>query len=539
MKPNIGVLPTHPPLHQPLTNTPLPPLSQAKPEAKFNDLPFAFLFVGHFVLIAWMAISKGIPEINGSASGDKADFEYTTSGGGSSAQYGKEMIGGMCFATAVGVVMSFAYVKVCISLGAQLIHASTKFFIALLAVLLVIQFAVGNTLGAIICFVILAINICWYRAVYDRIAFAGANLGVACTALRNYPTLFAAAFAAVVLNFVWIVFWVMAMLGVLQPSAVSLVDTSQGTFDARLCTSYAFDAYLEDGTANPNALCTDESGCCKCTGGGSPELSEISGMCPSVGMNSGVYFLMLISLYWGSTVVSNVIHCTTAGAVATWWFKSDSGATPVWDSFFRSMTFSFGSICLGSLLVAILKATRQMLREAQKNKNAQVFLCIIQCLLGIIESLLEIFNRYAFCYVAIYGYDFKTAGKSVFAMFKKLGWTTIINDDLVETALNFGCLAVGMVSGLCCYAYGSAVGLEGNYMVTMAVVGIFIGFFMAQVVLNVVSSAVATVFVCWAENPEALFQTHNELANGLVSAWREFHGDVFQASGSRYNQGNV
>ena len=32
---------------------------------------------------------------------------------------------------------------------------------------------------------------------------------------------------------------------------------------------------------------------------------------------------MLLILLWVSSVLSNVVHCTTAGAVACWWVSTD------------------------------------------------------------------------------------------------------------------------------------------------------------------------------------------------------------------------
>lgn len=180
---------------------------------------------------------------------------------------------------------------------------------------------------------------------------------------------------------------------------------------------------------------------------------------------------------------------------------------------------------LGSLLVAILKATRQMLREARKNRNAQIFLCIIECCLSFIESLLEYFNRYAFCYVAIYGMDFKSAGKAVFNLFKSKGWTTIINDDLIDTALSFGCLGCGILTGFIGWSYSVGIGVSSDYQLVLFICGLIAGYAMSQVTLNVISSAVATVFVCFAENPAALQNTRPERFNQLNSAWRTYQGD--------------
>jgi Plasma-membrane choline transporter len=56
------------------------------------------------------------------------------------------------------------------------------------------------------------------------------------------------------------------------------------------------------------------------------------------------------------------------------------------------MTTSFGSICFGSLLVAIIQALRTIAQEAQNNGDAQIFACIAQCILGCLASIIEYFN---------------------------------------------------------------------------------------------------------------------------------------------------
>ena len=331
----------------------------------------------------------------------------------------------------VGIAFSLGYVKLAITMGENLIHVGTKFQIGLFLFMGILFLGAGQMIGGILCLVFMAITMCWYAAIRDRIPFAGANLSVACNSIKNFPTIFLVNFACLIASFAWMMLWCLAMIGILKPSQVVAVDSDNGTFDSTMCQDIPYDGV---------SACTIETGCCYCDEGyvneGGTATGWKQGSCSTMtAMDNATYFGMLISFYWGSTVVANVMHCVVAGTVATWWFKQDAGSTPVFDSFYRAMPTSFGSICFGSLLVAILKAIRQMLREAEKNRNAQLFICLVQCILSCVEALLEIFNRYAFCYVAIYGYDFKTAGRSVFDLFKKLGWTTIINDDLIETAL--------------------------------------------------------------------------------------------------------
>lgn len=96
--------------------------------------------------------------------------------------------------------------------------------------------------------------------------------------------------------------------------------------------------------------------------------------------------------------MKNSIHVCIAGTVGTWWFEPDDASvgccdTAVFNSFIRTMTTSFGSICFGSLLVAILEALKALARSARENGDAQWLACIAECILGCLASILEYFNK--------------------------------------------------------------------------------------------------------------------------------------------------
>merc|ERR1719261_2146303 len=111
------------------------------------------------------------------------------------------------------------------------------------------------------------------------------------------------------------------------------------------------------------------------------------------------------------------------------------------------MTSSFGSICFGSLLVAILEAMKQMCREAQRQNNSALA-CCAACLIGCVESLVQYINRYAFVYVGLYGHDFCAAGSHVFGLFNHRGWIdTVLNDNLISNALFYGAIIIALVNG--------------------------------------------------------------------------------------------
>ena len=132
-----------------------------------------------------------------------------------------------------------------------------------------------------------------------------------------------------------------------------------------------------------------------------------------------VVFPLLMSYYWAFQVIKNVVHVTVAGTVGTWWFvpaadaiieEKDGGGNSssssslsssasrccccsraVGESYLRSMTTSFGSICMGSLLVAIVEAAKSTVRSLRESEDGGgIFLCLAECLLACLQDILEV-----------------------------------------------------------------------------------------------------------------------------------------------------
>eukprot|EP01052_Picozoa_sp_SAG31_P058430 SAG31_NODE_17856_length_655_cov_1.456835_1_plen_127_part_10 len=83
----------------------------------------------------------------------------------------------------------------------------------------------------------------------------------------------------------------------------------------------------------------------------------------------------------------------------------------------RSCTFSFGSVCFGSLVIAILRSIRFLLPRRGSSYGGTFSLCLVNC----VERLMEYMNHYAFTFIAIYGYPFRRAGKEVWQLLQEVG----------------------------------------------------------------------------------------------------------------------
>jgi Plasma-membrane choline transporter len=311
-----------------------------------------------------------------------------------------------------------------------------------------------------------AIGICYAVAVRPRIPFAAANLNTALTAVKANMGLTVIAYLVMFLALGWSIFWFMGVGGALASG------------------------------------------------------------------NGGIVFLLFLSYYWTHQVLSNTVHVTTAGTVGTWWFVPDEASSccspAIRDSFCRATTYSFGSICLGSFLVAIVQALRALAHQLRDNEEMQILLCIVDCILACIQDIIEYFNMYAYVYVGLYGFGYIEAGRNVMQLFQQKGWTVIINDDLGNRVLLMVSVGIGFLTGFVGLALaladhnllsGLAAEEGGSTAASGFFIGMIVGFVFSSILLSVVSSAINTVIVCFAESPAEFEANHPQLSATMRSAW--------------------
>jgi hypothetical protein len=245
----------------------------------------------------------------------------------------------------------------------KLIQASLFFGIGaniLLGLILLVWF---NYLSSIIIFLFAAL-LAWYtKAVWHRIPFAAANLRTAVCAVKANIGLAAMGLLTIPLNIGWFVLWMYTFVQMTgSPFMKQQVTITESTDDTVFGT--------------PNTHATEE------------KVSPLFYMFLAVS---------LLSLYWTLQVIRNVFHTTVAGTIGTWWFlpieASSCCSRGLLDSWSRSMTYSFGSICLGSLIVAILETIKSMVQSTARSQRSGIFRCIAQCLLVWLERIAEYFNK--------------------------------------------------------------------------------------------------------------------------------------------------
>lgn len=375
---------------------------------------------------------------------------------------------GMLWLAFVSAVVAVAVAS--FSLGFMMKHAtvlvkiSLYFSVAMSGFIGILGLLSGQVYMAVMGLIMFAVGICYAWVVWSRIPFAAANLSTALTAVRANMGLALIAYLSCFLAIGWSMLW---LLGVGRAASTE---------------------------------------------------------------NVVVLFLLLLSYYWVHQVITNTVHVTTAGAIGTWWFVPDEASSwnslAIRESFGRATTTSFGSICMGSLLLALVQALRTTRHIIRDNDDCNIVACLIDCILSCLESIIEYLNKWAYVYVGLYGFPYVEAAKNVLQLFEHKGWTVVVTDDLVDNVLSLVSLSIGLLTGLVSLALSAAdpnllaeFGYNGNTHLAGFVVGFVVGFVISSVLMSVVASAVNTVIVCFAESPGEFQTNHPELSAEMRSAW--------------------
>lgn len=321
------------------------------------------------------------------------------------------------------------------------------------------------------------LTLCYIRAAWSRIPFAATNMITAGTAIKaNIGVAFFALFFAA-LQVVWLVLWSVAYSGVWDVTYVCGND-----------------------------------GC---------------------DVNYGYLFLLFVSLFFTQQVLQYSVHVIVAGTVATWWVApNESGCCSkgVCHSFIRTISTSFGSICLGSLLVAIIRALQMLANTARSNGDGGFLVCIAECILSCLASCLEYFNKWAYIYVGIYGTSYKDSAVAVMQLFADRGWDAVIADDLVGNAILLTSIVAGLIIGAIGIGYASANAEFSNIAADNSWVAFLIGFTaglsICSILLGTIASGVNAVIVLFAEKPREFEQNHPELSRDMREKWHEFYPEI-------------
>lgn len=240
--------------------------------------------------------------------------------------------------------------------------------------------------------------------------------------------------------------------------------------------------------------------------------------------------LLIYTWYWGAATCRNVVHFITACCVGHWWF--DNQIYTMRDSIKRSLTLNFGTICFGSFFEAIIKTLRFFTKDSGRKSCVT---CCCDFFLRIIEKCIGYLNEWGFIYSALTGHSFLDSSRCFIQLFRRRGWTMVINDSLIGITfmmINFGMgLIAGFIGTFLSFLVADHPDKTMAITITIGSACFFVGFFTSTIITTILTSAVRSIFVCFALNPAALGASHPEQLQLLTRVWYKFYPNEFASSG--------
>ncbi|QDS69540.1 Protein pns1 [Venturia effusa] len=244
----------------------------------------------------------------------------------------------------------------------------------------------------------------------------------------------------------------------------------------------------------------------------------------------GLLVFITFAAYWISEVLKNIVHTTISGVYGSWYFCSHNMPKgPTRGAFRRAMTYSFGSISLGSLIVAIINMLRQACSIAQNQASQEgnivgtILFCCLQCLIGLLDWAVQFVNRYAFSHIALYGKSYFKAAKDTWTMIKNRGIDALVNECLIGPVLTMGATFIAYACALLAYCYliftAPAYNSNGSYTPVVVAFAFLIGLQICNVFTTPLSSGLDTIFVASAWDPEVLMRDHPDLYARMVAVY--------------------
>ena len=319
-----------------------------KQPPKCRDMPYGIVFLIQFVFTAIYGTTTLVYSLF-------ADEEGGDQQGEESLELNfYDILPGFA-AVLTSVIVTFFSFTLLTKYGASFITCSTWTSVVISGVSCILAFLSGAILAGIMCGLGAMFGVCYAIAVRSHIPFAAANMNAGASAVKKIWGVILISFFAAALILVWVVQWLASL------AAISGTET--------VCPDDGSECYTD--MAYPGFVC-----------------------------------VWVFNLFWTMQVVRFGMHTIVAGAVSTWFFDPAEAqgccSKAVRDSTVRSLTTSFGSICFGALLVAIIQFLEWMVRNLRQQRSdndrnhggSALLLCCLECILSMMKDIMEYFNKW-------------------------------------------------------------------------------------------------------------------------------------------------
>ncbi|XP_070497911.1 choline transporter-like protein 1 [Chironomus tepperi] len=227
--------------------------------------------------------------------------------------------------------------------------------------------------------------------------------------------------------------------------------------------------------------------------------------------NFGVYaarYLNIIAFIWFTQFIFGCQHFVIAGTISKWYFARDKTKldSPIMKTFHHLVFFHLGSVCLGSLIITVVKIIKMIMnaiKQQARESNNPAAQCIAGCCEWLVEQLeqfLQYLIRNAYIIVAKDGTPFFESGKKAFGLLFRNLMDVIALNNFGDIVLVIGRLFVVGIAGFIGYELMNKP--EIKLIFVPMLIAIIFAFLIAHCFVSVFEMTVDTIFICFCEDCE-------------------------------------
>jgi len=227
----------------------------------------------------------------------------------------------------------------------------------------------------------------------------------------------------------------------------------------------------------------------------------------------------LFMFLWTQDFTISSAYFITVGAVAQWYWKMDKKdvSGPIRKSYKRYILYNLGTVCFGSLIIAIVQMIRiimmiyiNRMKKMENNpamkKIIAVMQCVINCCMWCIEKIIGYLNKNAYIMAATHGHSFCTGALKGFMLlmrnFMRVAAINMVTPAIMFFGKLFICLTTFAIVYLASTNAAAQLGLmDGAPILTLFICAI-IGFGVGDAFMSVVEAAVDCIMLSFLHDSE-------------------------------------
>ncbi|KAL7717537.1 Choline transporter-like protein [Entamoeba marina] len=242
------------------------------------------------------------------------------------------------------------------------------------------------------------------------------------------------------------------------------------------------------------------------------------------------YFSLLYQFfmcYWFTNALEGIFRVTTAAQISKRYLNIPTIGAAFPLSLMRSLTTSFGSICIGSLLLSTVQFLRLLESFCHGDGEDQsllqaIFSFILQFILALLEEIIRYINRMAYATIGMYQTSFFESSKIAFNLLKGNVTAAILEDTLLDGVVFGFAIVTGGVAACGAVIILVIFGVSGAGLIAGGIIGFIIGVVISKFYCDALLTATDTLLLCYAEDMIHYNGEHSNQFNDVVGDYPQF-----------------